>query len=175
MQKALFLDRDGILNVDKGYVYKWEDIEWFEEVFEMIKIAMERNYKVIVLTNQSGIHYKKYTEDDVELLHKKMTEHLGLKNLKVDEWFYCSDIESESRKPRPGMLLRASAKHNIDLEHSFMIGDKFTDIFETDDKFIRPVTFIVRGKYDLSKVVEDSRTKIFNSHHDIVEELKKVL
>lgn len=175
MQKALFLDRDGILNVDKGYVYKWEDIIWFEEVFEMIKLAMERGYKIIILTNQSGIHYKKYTHADVEILHTKMNEYLEKKNLKVDDWIYCAEMESESRKPRPGMLLEAQKKFDIDLGKSFMIGDKQTDLFETNGKFERPVTFLVKGQYDLSKVITNNRVKIFNNHAEIVEELKKVL
>ena len=175
MQKALFLDRDGILNVDKGYVYKWEDIIWFEEVFEMIKLAMERGYKIIILTNQSGIHYKKYTHADVESLHFKMNEYLEKKNLKIDDWIYCAEMESESRKPRPGMLLEAQKKFDIDLEKSFMIGDKQTDLFETNGKFERPVTFLVKGQYDLSKVITNSRVRIFNTHAEIVEELKRVL
>lgn len=175
MQKALFLDRDGILNVDKGYVYKWDDIVWVEEVFTMIKLGMERDYKIIVLTNQSGIHYNKYTKDDVESLHMQMNKYLLDKKLAVDDWIYCAEVDSESRKPRPGMLLEAKNKFDIDLESSFMIGDKFTDIFETDGKFTGPVTFLVKGQYDLSKAQVGSRVKIFNNHLDIVEELKKVL
>ncbi len=175
MQKALFLDRDGILNVDKGYVYKWDDIVWIEEVFEMIKLAMDKGYKVVVLTNQSGIHYKKYTHADVESLHRQMNEFLEKKNLKVTDWFYCAEMESESRKPRPGMLLEAQKKYDIDLEKSFMIGDKYTDVFETNGNFIRPSTFLVKGQYDLSKAEGAERVKIFKTHAEIVEELKKVL
>ncbi|MBC7714203.1 MAG: HAD-IIIA family hydrolase [Rhizobacter sp.] len=175
MHKALFLDRDGILNVDRGYVYKWEDIVWYEEVFEMIKMAMERGYKVIVLTNQSGIHYKKYTVEDVEALHKKMNEFLTAKNLVVNDWIYCAEMDSENRKPRPGMLLQAQKKYDIDLSKSFMIGDKVTDVFETDDKFKRPTTFLVKGEYDLSKANLKDNVRIFANHKDIVEELKKVL
>lgn len=175
MQKALFLDRDGILNVDKGYVYKWDDIVWVEEVFEMIKLAMERNYIVIVLTNQSGIYYNKYTTEDVEVLHKKMNDYLINKNLVVTDWFYCADLESECRKPRPGMLLAAQKKYDIDLQNSFMIGDKYTDIFITDGKFVRPTTYLVRGEYDLSKADLTNNVKIFEGHKDVVAELRKVL
>ena len=175
MQKALFLDRDGIVNVDKGYVYKWDDIEWIEEIFSIIQLGMNRGYKIIVLTNQSGIHYNKYSREDVEILHKKMNTYLNKKNLIIDEWIYCADIDSESRKPRPGMLLEAKDKFNIDLENSFMIGDKITDVFETDGLFTRPITFLIKGQYDLSKVEVDSRVKIFMKHQDIVKELEKVL
>ena len=175
MQKALFLDRDGIVNVDKGYVYKWDDIEWIEEIFSIIQLGMNRGYKIIVLTNQSGIHYNKYSREDVEILHKKMNTYLNKKNLIIDEWIYCADIDSESRKPRPGMLLEAKDKFNIDLENSFMIGDKITDVFETDGLFTRPITFLIKGQYDLSKVQVGSRVKIFMKHQDIVKELEKVL
>ena len=175
MHKALFLDRDGILNVDKGYVYRWEDIIWVKEVFQIIQLAMDRGYLVIVLTNQSGIHYKKYSKNDVEILHKKMNEFLVDKNLLVNDWFYCAELESESRKPRPGMLLEAQIKYDIDLEHSFMIGDKITDVFETDNKFIRPVTLLVRGQYDLSNANLSENVRVFESHHEVVLELKKIL
>lgn len=175
MEKALFLDRDGILNVDKGYVYKWEDIVWFDEIYEIIEHALKKNYLVIVLTNQSGIYYNKYTKEDVERLHKQMSEHLAQKNLKITDWIYCADVNSESRKPRPGMLLEAQKKFKIDLANSFMVGDKVTDVFETDGAFIRPKTFLLRGQYDLSKAEQDSEIKIFGNHKDILEELKRVL
>ncbi len=175
MNKALFLDRDGVVNIDKGYVYKWDDIVWIDEVFEMMKLAMERGYKVIVLTNQSGIHYNKYTQGDVEILHQKMSEYLEKKKLLVTDWFYCAEMESDSRKPRPGMLLAAQKKYDIDLSKSFMIGDKVTDIFETDDQFIRPTTFLVRGEYDLSKANLSDNVKVFENHQDVLKELKKVL
>jgi D,D-heptose 1,7-bisphosphate phosphatase len=175
MHKALFLDRDGILNTDKGYVYKWEDIIWIEEVFEMIKLAMDRNYLVIVLTNQSGIHYKKYTREDVNFLHNKMNEFLTKKGLIVNDWLFCAEMDSEFRKPRPGMLLEAAKKYDIDLTKSFMVGDKFTDVFETEGKFTRPFTMLVQGEYDLSKAANFNDVKIFENHKSILSELKKLL
>lgn len=175
MHKALFLDRDGILNIDKGYVYKWEDIIWVEEVFEMIRLAMDKNYLVIVLTNQSGIHYQKYAKEDVEVLHKKMSEFLAKKGLIITDWIYCAELVSESRKPRPGMLLEAQKKYDIDLSKSFMVGDKTTDVFLTDGKFIRPTTYLVRGDYDLSKAETSDNVIVFETHRDIVNQLKHVL
>lgn len=175
MNKALFLDRDGILNVDKGYVYRWEDIIWIEEVFEMIKIANERGYKVIVLTNQSGIHKGMYTEKDVHVLHEKMNEYLVKKNLLVDEWFYCAEMDSEFRKPRPGMLLAAQKKYDIDFQKSFMVGDKATDVFETDGKFTRPTTLLVKSAYDLTHIDQGRDVNIFEDHSKVLEELKRSL
>lgn len=175
MNKALFLDRDGIINVDKGYVHKWEDIIWIPETFDMIKLANEKHYKVIVLTNQSGIASGMYTHEDVHALHEKMHAFLSQKNLKVDDWFYCAEMDSESRKPRPGMLLAAQAKHDIDLASSFMVGDKVSDVFETDGKFQGPNTFLVKGNYDLKDAHTRDRVKVFSDHKQIVEELKKSL
>ncbi|AUN98220.1 HAD family hydrolase [Bacteriovorax stolpii] len=175
MHKALFLDRDGIVNIDKGYVYKWEDIIWIEEIFQMIKLANERGYKVIVLTNQSGIDRGMYTHEDVHTLHQKMHAFLAGKNLKVDDWFYCAEMDSELRKPRPGMLILARDKHDIDLTQSFMIGDKPSDVFETDGKFVGPSTLLVEGNYDLKDAHTKERVKVFKDHAKILEELKKVL
>jgi D,D-heptose 1,7-bisphosphate phosphatase len=175
MNKALFLDRDGVLNIDKGYVYRWEDLVWIEEIFDIIKIANERGYKVIILTNQSGIHHGMYTKEDVHLLHKKMEEFLVNKGLRIDDWYYCSEMDSLDRKPRPGMLLAAQKKHDIDFSKSFMIGDKSTDVFETDGSFKRPTTLLIRGNYELNHPDIGSGVKIFDNHVETLQEIKKVL
>lgn len=173
--KALFLDRDGILNVDKGYVYKWEDIIWNEEIFEIIKLANEKSYKVIILTNQSGIHKGMYTENDVHVLHEKMNEFLKNKGLVVDDWFYCTEMDSIDRKPRPGMLLKAAKKHDIDLSLSFMVGDKATDIFDTDGSFVRPETLLVRGQYSVEHPDMGKRVSAYSSLRDVFHELTRKL
>lgn len=175
MNKALFLDRDGVLNLDKGYVYKWEDLVWVEEIFEIIKIANERAYKVIVLTNQSGIQRGMYKREDVDLLHEQMEKFLLNKGLHVDDWFYCAELDSVDRKPLPGMLLAAQKKHNIDLSKSFMIGDKATDVFETDGNFIRPVTLLVKGAYDLNHPDIGNGVKVFENHGEVLKEIKNRL
>ncbi len=175
MNKALFLDRDGVVNIDKGYVYKWEDIVWIEEIYDIIRLAKERDYKVIILTNQSGIHSGMYGHEDVRILHEKMNAHLNALGLFIDDWYYCAEMDSEHRKPRPGMLLAARDKHQIDLEKSFMIGDKVSDVFQTDGKFIGPTTFLVRGNYDLKGAELLKSAKVFENHRQILEELKKVL
>ena len=166
MNKALFLDRDGILNVDKGYVYKWEDIEWFEEIFEIIKLANQKKYKVIVLTNQSGIFQKKYTHEDVKVLHEKMASYLRSKNAIVDAWYYCAEMDSNRRKPMPGMLLEAQSDFNIDLEKSFMVGDKVSDVFLLENISHKLKTILVQGKYDLTSAGQEI-LKV-NNHADLL-------
>ena len=175
MNKALFLDRDGVLNIDKGYVYQWEELVWIKEIFDIIKLANETGYKVIVLTNQSGIHRGMYTKEDVHLLHQQMNNYLESRGLDVDDGFYCAEMDSIDRKPRRGMLLAAQRKHNIDLEKSFMIGDKPTDVFDTDGSFERPYTFLIQGNYDLTHPDLGKNIKIFNNHSEALNELKKVL
>ena len=173
--KALFLDRDGIINVDKGYVYRWEDIIWVDEIFEIIKMGNQKGYKVIVLTNQSGVHKGMYTEADVKILHQKMDTYLRAQNLIVDDWFYCTEMDSNDRKPRPGMLLAAQKKYDIDFSKSFMVGDKATDIFETDGLFQRPTTLLVRGQYSLEHSDVGNGVTVYENHQEIQNILKKIL
>lgn len=169
MNRALFLDRDGIINIDKTYIYKFEDVEWVDGIFNLIDFGNKNGFLVIVLTNQSGVAQKMYTEDDVKTLHNKMTSFLASKKLHIDDWFYCTEYDSERRKPRPGMMIDAQKIHNIDLSKSFMVGDKITDILEIEG----PKTFLLRGKYPLATVENDKKVKIFNSLDEILEQIKK--
>lgn len=175
MNKALFLDRDGVLNIDKGYTYKWEEIVWFDEIFSLMKLAKDKNYKIIILTNQSGVGRGMYTREDVENLHQKMNDFLKSKNISITDWFYCPDLESENRKPRPGMLLAAQKKYNLNLEHSIMVGDKISDIFETNGLFIRPKTFLIKGNYDLSMAEKKGGVVVLDSHHELLVQLEKIM
>ena len=167
-QKALFLDRDGIINIDKAYVYRFEDIEWVEGIFELIQFANDQGFLVIVLTNQSGVAYGKYQESDVMQLHLLMQSFLKTKNIKVDDWFYCTEMDSERRKPRPGMMIEAQKKYNIDLAKSYMIGDKPSDILEIEG----PKTFLLKGNYSLEEIENNKKAEIFTSLKDIILKLK---
>lgn len=171
MNKALFLDRDGILNIDKTYVYRYEDIEWVDGVFDLISFANKNGFLVIVLTNQSGVAQGMYQEEDILILHTKMSEFLKGKNLRVDDWFYCTEYNSERRKPRPGMMLEAQAKYNIDLDKSFMVGDKPTDILEITG----PKTFLLRGNYPLDVVTKNASAEVFNSLAEVLDRLKSAV
>ena len=90
--KALFLDRDGILNLDKGYVYLFQDIVWVDGIFSLITYMNKKKFKVIVLTNQSGVAQGMYQESDVIKLHAEMDKVLRENNAIVDDWFYCTLI-----------------------------------------------------------------------------------
>lgn len=175
MNRALFLDRDGVLNQDKGYVFRFDEIVWIPETLEMIRMANQKNCKVIVLTNQSGVDRGMYKTEDVELLHKQMAEALVKHGCIVDDWFYCTEMQSDFRKPRPGMLYAAQKKYDINLEASFMVGDKSSDVFLTENEKKRPFTFIVKGNYSLDNLTESENVIVMDSHQAVLEELKKRL
>jgi D-glycero-D-manno-heptose 1,7-bisphosphate phosphatase len=169
MTKALFLDRDGILNIDKTYIYRWEDIEWVDGIYDLIRFGNEHGFLVIVLTNQSGVARGKYREEDILVLHKKMSEYLALKGLHVDDWFYCLEFDSERRKPRPGMMLEARDKYAIDLSQSFMVGDKPTDILEVEGTSV-PKTLLLKGNYSLV----GAKAEIYESLADIQQRIRQL-
>jgi D-glycero-D-manno-heptose 1,7-bisphosphate phosphatase len=135
---ALFLDRDGVLNRDRGYVARVEDFEWIDGAVDCIRNFNARGWYVFVVTNQTGIAFDYYTLDDMTRLHDWMTASLIKQGAHIDHIYYCPYHEdgenplyrrhSEDRKPRPGMMLRAIAEYPVDVARSFMIGDKAKDI-----------------------------------------------
>jgi D-glycero-D-manno-heptose 1,7-bisphosphate phosphatase len=136
---ALFLDRDGVLNEDPGYVYRWEDFRWIAGAREAVAAFNAAGWWVFVVTNQSGVGRGFYTEADVHALHAQMSESLAEVGGRIDAYYYCPhhpDAADEAyrhpdppdRKPNPGMLLRAMADWPVDPARSIMVGDKDGDI-----------------------------------------------
>lgn len=135
---AAFLDRDGVINVDSGYVGQWEDFEYLPDAVEGLKQLQNAGFKLFVVTNQSGIARGYYTEDDFLALTKAMTADLSAKGVTLAAVYYCpyledADLEpyrvaSYLRKPEPGMLLKAAQDHDIDVSRSIMVGDKVSDM-----------------------------------------------
>jgi D-glycero-D-manno-heptose 1,7-bisphosphate phosphatase len=135
---ALFLDRDGVLNADRGYVSRVEDFEWIDGAAETIAAFNARGWWVFVVTNQSGIAQGFYTEDDMQKLHAWMTAELAEKGARIDRIYHCPFHEdgvveryrrdSYDRKPRPGMLIHAMTDFPVIKERSIMIGDKDADM-----------------------------------------------
>ncbi len=135
---ALFLDRDGIINIDRGYVSRREDFEWIEGAAETIRDFNALGWWVFIVTNQSGIARGYYTEEDMQALHDWMLTELAERGAHIDQIYYCpyhaeGEIrryrkDSFDRKPKPGMLLQAMADYPVVREQSFLIGDKPADI-----------------------------------------------
>ena len=135
--KALFLDRDGVINFDYGYVHKKEDFKFRPEIFNICKSALENKFKIIVITNQSGIGQNFFTEKEFKLLNKFMLSEFRRNQIEITHIYFCPFHpikgkgkylkDSYLRKPKPGMFFEAAKDYDINLRKSIMIGDKKTD------------------------------------------------
>lgn len=151
---AAFLDRDGVLNIDRGYVHRPEDLEWVPGAPEAVRSLNEAGYFVLVITNQSGVARGYYDEAAVRRFHAHMQDLLKAKGAHIDAFYYCPHhpqgavrklaIRCRCRKPAPGMLEQAVAEWPVDLSRSFLIGDK-------EDDMTVAATFGIRGiRFDAS-------------------------
>ena len=133
MVKALFLDRDGVINIEKDYLYRIEDFEFINGIFDLCSYYQSLGFIIVVVTNQSGIAREYYTEDDFYKLSSWMVSEFSDHDIDIKKVYHCPhhpDISGECscRKPNPGMLLSASKEFNIDLKSSILVGDKERDI-----------------------------------------------
>ncbi len=134
---AIFLDRDGTINVEKNYLYKITEFEFLPGVIEALKLFQSHGFLLIIITNQSGIARGYYTEEQYHVLNNWMLEELKKNDVNIDAVYYCphhSEAKIEKyckncsgRKPKLGMYERAVEDFNIDLSHSYVIGDKIRD------------------------------------------------
>lgn len=130
-QKVIFLDRDGVINKEVGYLHKIEDFEFIDGVFDACKQFQTLDYKIVIITNQSGISRGYYPEEDFHTVTKWMIEQFNAQDIDILDVFFCPhgpESNCECRKPRPGMLLEAHNIHNINMGSSWMIGDKEADV-----------------------------------------------
>ncbi len=131
MRRALFLDRDGVINEDFGYVGKIEDFVFIEGVFEALQKAQERGFLLIVITNQSGIGRGYYSLEEFKNLSSHMLQKLQEHGVVITDIFFCPHHPDEGcncRKPNPALIEAAARKYDIDLQRSIMVGDKPSDI-----------------------------------------------
>ncbi|WP_339729737.1 D-glycero-beta-D-manno-heptose 1,7-bisphosphate 7-phosphatase [uncultured Gimesia sp.] len=137
-KKSLFLDRDGVINKEKHYLYRIEDFEFVDGIFALCQTAVDNGYGLIVITNQAGIARGYYTEQQFLELTEWMKQEFARRNLPLTDLYYCPHHpryggeqycqQCECRKPGPGMLLDAAQKHDLDLSASILVGDKGSDI-----------------------------------------------
>lgn len=127
--KALFLDRDGVINIDKKYVYKIEDFEFCDGIFELCRYFLAKKYLLFIATNQSGIARGYYKESDFFKLCDYMLKEFTKQGIKIDKIYHCPHLEGcECRKPKAGMLLKAQDEFNLDMKNSIFIGDNLSDM-----------------------------------------------
>ena len=132
MFKAVFLDRDGVINEErKDYVKNLNEFIILKGISKAIKLLKQENFLVIIITNQSAINRKLLTVDELNKIHNHLQDFLKKDDAICDAIYYCPHKPDENcncRKPKPGLLLRAAQENNIDLQKSFLIGDSMTDI-----------------------------------------------
>ena len=135
---ALFLDRDGVVNVDRGFVARREDFVWQDGIFDLVRLGWARGYVPVIVTNQSGIGRGLYTAEDYEALNRWMLEEFDKQFAPIARVYHCPyhpeavvpalKAAHPWRKPAPGMLLAAAADLDLDLAQSILVGDRWSDI-----------------------------------------------
>ena len=158
MNKAVFLDRDGVINEDLGYVHKHEDFLFVDGIFEFCRAAQEKGYLLIVVTNQSGIARGYFTEGEFDRLTEWMLGEFTSRGIRIDRVYYCPycpdngignyKCDSYDRKPNPGMILKARDELGIDLSQSVLVGDKDSDIMAGQEAGVGKI-FVLKGKYEI--------------------------
>jgi len=152
--RALFLDRDGIVNEDHGFVWKSEEIIFQKGILELGRFFTSRKWKIIIVSNQSGIARGLYQAEDVLKVHEFIREKFSFHRIKIDDFYFCPHYPPVSgpcncRKPEPGMMLAAADKHYIDLPASIMVGDKDSDMQAAKAAGIGS-RYLLPGNYDAS-------------------------
>ena len=152
-KKAIFLDRDGVINIDVNYLYRINDFEFIEGIFEVCHHFQNLGYSIIIVTNQSGIARDLYKDEDFQVLTNWMIKEFMKNNITILETYYCPhgpESKCNCRKPKPGMLIKAKIKHNINMKNSWMIGDKEVDIKAANDAGIKN-TILVRSGHKINE------------------------
>jgi len=157
--KTIFLDRDGVINKEKNYLYKIEDFEFINGVFEACRYFTNLEYKIIIITNQSGISRHFYTENDYVNLTKWMINQFNDNDINNLDIFHCPHEPKSNcncRKPNPGMFLEAKTKYNIDMKSSWMIGDRENDIIAANNAGIHN-TILVKSGHKVNEEKSNSK------------------
>ena len=182
MKKAIFLDRDGTINVEKDYIYKSEDLVFEEGTIEALKTFKNLGYILIVISNQSGIARGYFTEEDLNIFNNNMNEILKKNGVEIAEFYCCPHHPDcigeykkvcECRKPNNKMIEDAIKKYNIAREKSYMIGDKTSDIGAGLKSNLK--TVLVKTGYGLKDMekIDKNETLVCENLKDFSEILKR--
>ncbi len=170
--KAIFLDRDGVINKEVNYLFKIEDFEFIDGIFDACLYFQNLGYAIIIVTNQSGIARKYYTENDYQIVTKWMLDQFKYKNINILDILHCPhgpDSTCDCRKPNPGMFIKAKNKHNTDMKKSWMIGDKEVDVIAANSAGIDN-TILVRSGHRIDE--SNSNAKIIL---DSIQQAKQII
>ena len=171
LKKAVFLDRDGVVNKDLDFVHKWNDFHIFPDVVDFLSRASSLGYLIVIVTNQSGIARGLYKEQDLLILMRQFEEFLSEFHIKGIKLEYCPHHPDGSirefrqycdcRKPGIGMIKRAQKKYGIDLNRSIMVGDKMSDVLAGRNSGIKDLYLISRNEVE-NATISYPVTKIQN-------------
>lgn len=173
MQKALFLDRDGVINVDSGYLYEPKKCAFIDGIFELTHYFHTIGYLIIVVTNQSGIARGYFTQRDFEAFSTWMREEFRAQGAHIDAIYHCPHHPDftgacQCRKPAPGMLLAAAEAYNIDLANSLLIGDSERDIIAAQRAGVSQTYLLCHVE-----ACESSATVVVHSLHEVIGAFKE--
>ena len=173
---AVFLDRDGVINVDRGYVHKRDEFEYIDGVFDAVKKCKDMGYLLVLVTNQSGIARGMFTEEQFETLTEWMDWNFAENDIDFDGIYYCPHHpeatveqykeECDCRKPSPGMFMSAQSFLDIDMENSVMIGDKKEDMMAAQAAGVGTRILVRTGK-EITAEGEALATTVLDSIADV--------
>lgn len=166
LKRAVFIDRDGTLNVEKNYLWRIEDFEFIPGAPEAIRRLNRAGFLVVVVTNQAGVARGYFQLEDVDRLHRYIQGLLVASEARVDAFYVCPHhpdftdpaVNCQCRKPAPGMLLQAARELGIDLNESYMIGDKVADVEAGQSAGCQPL--LVRTGYGAATAESDPHLSV---------------
>jgi len=184
--RAIFLDRDGTLNKNKEYLIDFEQFELIDGVEPALRILQDLDYRLFVVSNQSGVARGYFPIKAVEDLHQQMKSQLGSMGIDIEEMVFCPHhpkgtvpeftTDCACRKPKPGMILYLKEKYNLDMENSFMVGDMLRDANSGVNAGVRGILLKPDGNPDApwDRVDSDTNIKEFISLLDFAENIKEI-
>lgn len=173
-RRTIFLDRDGVINLDKAYVHRWEDFEFAPNAVSAMRRLVQAGYQIVVITNQSGIARGMFSEAQYLALTARIREHLLAEGVPLLDVLHCPHhpqgsvpayaIDCACRKPAPGLLLEAAQRHGIDLSESVLVGDKPSDIYAGRHAGVR-CAYLVKSDNSENVSALDEADAVFDDLH----------
>lgn len=175
--KAVFLDRDGVINVDTGYVSHSDDFVFIDGVIDACKAIKDKGYQIVIITNQSGIARGYFSEDEFMTLTEWMDWSLADKGVDIDGIYFCphhpehgiGDFKQacDCRKPQPGMIKSAQSHLDIDLSQSYLVGDKLSDLQAGKNAGVATNILVRTGK-DVTEEAKDAADHVVDTLADVI-------